>query len=310
MPKEGRPFTTNTHRRTPYPPVTTKMPNPTYSPTASGTDRHASQSWPPENDKRLMEARQQGMNWQPIATKYFPDKTANACRKRHERLMEKRNHTENWEGVKMETLAKAYNELREEMWKILADRVGEKWQTVEAKVLNSAMIQRFLNKELTRLDSVWKRASKPSPQLADPLFAVSKAASTAPFPAPTSTKIFPTIIRLNPTAPAPTTLTKTTPSTTAASAATILSTTMKTPTPLLLPLFPPSLPHIALTASPRRRRTHPQSPPHRIHLPLLFSKAPRCSSSIICLHLFPNSSSSRPYRVLVPRSVCRAFPVS
>ena len=80
------------------------------------------------------------MNWQPIATKYFPDKTANACRKRHERLMEKRNNTENWEGVKMETLAKAYNDLREEMWKILADRVGEKWQIVEAKVLPCVVI--------------------------------------------------------------------------------------------------------------------------------------------------------------------------
>ena len=143
MPKEGRHNTTNTHRRTPYPPVTTIMPNQnqSYSPPASGTDRHASQSWPPGNDDLLMRARQQGMNWQPIATKYFPDKTANACRKRHERLMEKRNNTETWEGVKMETLAKAYNDLREQMWKVLGDRVGEKWQTVEQKVLNSSMIQ-------------------------------------------------------------------------------------------------------------------------------------------------------------------------
>ena len=53
--------------------------------------------------------------------------------------MEKRNNTENWEGVKMETLAKAYNDLREQMWKILGDRVGEKWQTVEAKVFNSTI---------------------------------------------------------------------------------------------------------------------------------------------------------------------------
>lgn len=81
-----------------------------------------------------MEARQQGMNWQPIATKHFPDKTANACRKRHERLMEKRNSADSWDGVKMESLAKAYLDVREQMWQILADRVGEKWQTVEAKV--------------------------------------------------------------------------------------------------------------------------------------------------------------------------------
>ncbi len=72
----------------------TELPNQIYSSIASSTDRNASQSWPSKNDELLMRARQQGMNWQSIATKYFPDKTANACRKRHERLMEKRNNTE------------------------------------------------------------------------------------------------------------------------------------------------------------------------------------------------------------------------
>ncbi|KAL2041479.1 hypothetical protein N7G274_005861 [Stereocaulon virgatum] len=109
------------------------------SPVASGNDRHASQSWPPQNDRLLMDARQRGMNWQPIATKYFPDKTANACRKRHERLMEKRSANENWEGVKMETLARAYVDVREQMWKILADRVGERWQIVEQKCMEKGL---------------------------------------------------------------------------------------------------------------------------------------------------------------------------
>ena len=81
-----------------------------------------------------MRARQQGLNWKPIADTHFPDKSPNACRKRHERLMEKINVADSWEGAKMETLAKAYTEVREEMWRILADRIGEKWQTVEAKV--------------------------------------------------------------------------------------------------------------------------------------------------------------------------------
>ena len=300
---------TNNHRHAPYPPVSTTMPNPNYSPIAPGTDRHASQSWPPENDRKLMEARQQGMNWQPIATKYFPDKTANACRKRHERLMEKRNNTETWEGVKMEDLAKAYSDLREEMWKILAERVGEKWQTVEQKVPNPATTQDFLDKELILLDSAWKRVSKLSSPLANPPSAVSKVAPKAPFLAPTSTKIFPTIIPPSPTAPAPTNPTKSAPSTTAASAATLHFTKI-TPTPPLQPLFPPSRPHIAPSASPLRPPIRPQSQRHRIHLRLLFSKAPRRSSNIICLHLFRNSSSRRPYRVSVPRSACRVFPAS
>ena len=140
MPKAASRPTNTSHRTTPYPITTTASLAPSTmaprgtSPPASGSDRHASQSWPPENDQLLMDARQRGMNWQPIATSHFPDKTANACRKRHERLMEKRNANENWEGVKMETLARAYVDVREQMWKILADRVGEKWQTVEQKV--------------------------------------------------------------------------------------------------------------------------------------------------------------------------------
>ena len=82
-----------------------------------------------------MKVRQQGLNWQPIASNFFPDKSANACRKRHERLMEKRSQADDWDNAKMETLAKAYNDVREQMWRILADRIGgEKWQIVEAKV--------------------------------------------------------------------------------------------------------------------------------------------------------------------------------
>ncbi|CAD6564487.1 MAG: hypothetical protein ASARMPREDX12_002683 [Alectoria sarmentosa] len=109
------------------------------SPQTSASDRHASQSWPPENDELLMRARQQGLNWQPIASQYFPDKTANACRKRHERLMEKRNSADNWDGVKIEILAKAYVDVREQMWKLLAERVGEKWQNVEAKCMEKGL---------------------------------------------------------------------------------------------------------------------------------------------------------------------------
>ena len=91
-------------------------------------------TWSSGNDEILTRARQQGLNWSSIASTYFPDKTANACRKRHERLTEKRNSTDNWDGVKIDDLSKAYLDLREPMWRILADRVGEKWQNVEAKV--------------------------------------------------------------------------------------------------------------------------------------------------------------------------------
>lgn len=92
-----------------------------------------STSWSPEDDARLMSARQQGMNWQVVASRIFTGKTANACRKRHERLMERLN-AEDWDGVKLELLAKEYMEVRQQMWTVLGDRLNEKWTVMEAKV--------------------------------------------------------------------------------------------------------------------------------------------------------------------------------
>jgi hypothetical protein len=47
--------------------------------------------------------------------------------------MEKRN-AEDWDGVKLEKLAVEYMAVRKEMWNVLATRLNEKWQNVEAKV--------------------------------------------------------------------------------------------------------------------------------------------------------------------------------
>ena len=90
--------------------------------------------WSPEMDELLMQSRQQGLNWQYIASQYFPLKTANSCRKRHERLIEERKDAEKTNSIDIEKLTKNYLDVREEMWKLVADRVGEKWQIVEAKV--------------------------------------------------------------------------------------------------------------------------------------------------------------------------------
>ena len=89
--------------------------------------------WSPEDDELLMRARrEEGLKWPSIAVKYFQDKTANACRKRHERLMASADSGEN---IDTDKLSKAYLESREHMWRLLADRVGEEdWQALEAKV--------------------------------------------------------------------------------------------------------------------------------------------------------------------------------
>ncbi|OCK82140.1 hypothetical protein K432DRAFT_403149 [Lepidopterella palustris CBS 459.81] len=103
----------------------------------SSTSRTAT-TWTAKDDETLMNARASGLNWQPIASKYFPSKTANACRKRHERLMERRN-AEDWDGVKLEMLAREYMNVRREMWSILASRVGEKWTMVETKCMEKGL---------------------------------------------------------------------------------------------------------------------------------------------------------------------------
>ncbi|KAF2192783.1 hypothetical protein K469DRAFT_717377 [Zopfia rhizophila CBS 207.26] len=104
---------------------------------AAGGSR-SSASWSAKDDETLIAARASGLNWNQIAPRYFPSKTPNACRKRHERLMERKN-AEEWDGVKLETLAEAYMEVRQEMWTILAARVGEKWTLVEQKCMEKGM---------------------------------------------------------------------------------------------------------------------------------------------------------------------------
>jgi hypothetical protein len=95
--------------------------------------RPSSGAWTPADDAQLMAARAQGLNWQPIQSAYFPNKTPNACRKRHERLMDRRN-SDDWDSVKFETLAKEYMGMRREIWAPLGAKTGEKWSVVEAKV--------------------------------------------------------------------------------------------------------------------------------------------------------------------------------
>lgn len=95
--------------------------------------RPSSGAWSPTDDQTLMTARAQGMNWAPIQQAYFPSKTPNACRKRHERLMERRS-ADDWDGLKLENLAKNYMTMRRDIWSGLAAQTGEKWNVVEQKV--------------------------------------------------------------------------------------------------------------------------------------------------------------------------------
>lgn len=98
-----------------------------------GQHRPSSGAWSPQDDHQLVNARMQGLNWGQIKDTYFPAKTANACRKRHERLMERKG-SDDWDGRKLQRLAKEYMGMRREIWSGLAARTGEKWSVVEQKV--------------------------------------------------------------------------------------------------------------------------------------------------------------------------------
>ncbi|KAM4055893.1 MYB-like protein [Hirsutella rhossiliensis] len=100
--------------------------------------RASSGAWSPQNDQQLLTARMQGLNWGQIKDAYFPTKTANACRKRHERLMERKG-ADDWDNRKLQQLAKEYMSMRKEIWSGLAARTGEKWNVVEQKCMSNGL---------------------------------------------------------------------------------------------------------------------------------------------------------------------------
>jgi hypothetical protein len=90
-------------------------------------------TWTAEEDKTLIQARSRGQNWAVLQRTHFPNKTANACRKRYERLVERRGIYD-YSGRRLEMVANEYMNMRKEMWSGLADRLGMKWDAVEALV--------------------------------------------------------------------------------------------------------------------------------------------------------------------------------
>lgn len=87
-------------------------------------------TWAAADDRTLVLARSRGQNWTDLQRTYFPAKTANACRKRHERLMERRGVQEA-DADKQHQIASEYVAMRKRMWSPLAERVGESWEFVE-----------------------------------------------------------------------------------------------------------------------------------------------------------------------------------
>ncbi|KAF4120409.1 SANT protein [Geosmithia morbida] len=112
--------------------------NPAPTLTLPPSHRPSSGAWTLHDDQQLIEARTKGLNWNQIKNTYFPSKSANACRKRHERLSERRDSDE-WDNRKFQRLAKEYMAMRKEIWSGLAARTGEKWTAVEHKCLSNGL---------------------------------------------------------------------------------------------------------------------------------------------------------------------------
>ncbi|KAF3762189.1 hypothetical protein M406DRAFT_347402 [Cryphonectria parasitica EP155] len=116
-------------------PMATSLATAPYEPYAH---RASSGAWNPTDDQTLLGARAGGQNWAQIQQNYFPSKTPNACRKRHERLMERKG-ADDWDNRKLEIMAKEYMALRKEIWAPLAQRTGEKWNVVEQKCMANGL---------------------------------------------------------------------------------------------------------------------------------------------------------------------------
>jgi hypothetical protein len=122
--------------------------------------------WTTEEDEILCDYRSRGFGWAQIQEKYFPGKSANACRKRHERLMTQRRST-CWDESRLKSLAVGYRQMREQIWGPLADMLGEKWEHVEKVVRKDVDIFSLTAKLLlvyaTRPEGFAKSSRKPPP---------------------------------------------------------------------------------------------------------------------------------------------------
>ncbi|RMD39707.1 hypothetical protein DV735_g5426, partial [Chaetothyriales sp. CBS 134920] len=88
--------------------------------------------WTNGEDALLLDAKSKGLGWNDIHERYFPTKSGNACRKRHERLMVKLRTTD-WDETRVRRVWNEYvrEGVRREFWEPIAQRCGEQWEDVE-----------------------------------------------------------------------------------------------------------------------------------------------------------------------------------
>jgi hypothetical protein len=112
------------------------MPTPAHQQATHTRQPSQSVPWTDAEDEILIEAKSKGQGWKEIAN-YFPGKSDNACRKRHERITFKRKADKNWDDARRKRAFQAYTDstIRERFWREVAKKIGEEsWEDVEEVV--------------------------------------------------------------------------------------------------------------------------------------------------------------------------------
>jgi hypothetical protein len=105
------------------------------SPVTAPAHPNQSALWLDQEDTMLINAKNQGLGWNEIHKMYFPTKSGNACRKRHERLMTKLRSSD-WDEARIAQVMAEYDRpgVREAFWGRIAAPFHERWEDVEKVV--------------------------------------------------------------------------------------------------------------------------------------------------------------------------------
>lgn len=95
-------------------PIADDMDGPVLLPPPPVPQGNSSSECTNEENRTLLALRAMGKNWNQIQREAFPAIAANACRKRHKRLME-RQGTSDLDNRKLERLSKEYMTMHEEI---------------------------------------------------------------------------------------------------------------------------------------------------------------------------------------------------
>ena len=115
------------------------LPAPPAMPVAPQMHREAvskprqSGPWNSDEDSILIDAKGRGKSWEEIHQQHFPGKSANACRKRHERVLAKMRNTD-WDDARIQRVTEAYNRHRHLIWAPLCKELNENVSDVEKVV--------------------------------------------------------------------------------------------------------------------------------------------------------------------------------